>query len=160
MDFAYMSVFLNAFSPLAKKQIIENVYAPLPASLHIGFCILSTILFLVLYARRRQKKSIYTLIAIDLTLLARLSHDDYTILIVALAELILLAMIFVDSMKHWIEEKKKAEIEKALNSQDENEDEAEDVDDDIHSSEGGSLQGMEVVENPIDSAFDDDNTNL
>lgn len=95
---------------------LQNVHAPLPLPAHIAFCVIATALYIVQFKRKRINYYLYLLIAVNLTLVTQFSNEDYAVLAVAVAEIVLLVMAFLSSRKHkkalkqQEEKKKQAEI--------------------------------------------------
>lgn len=90
---------------------VQNVHAPLPLMAHILFCLIATALYIVQFKRKGLNYYIYLTIAVDLTLATQFYTQDYVILALAVAEIILLVMAFVSQHKN--KKKIKAENEKA-----------------------------------------------
>lgn len=88
----------------------QNVHAPLPLKAHIIFCLIATVVYLIQFKRRGLNYYIYLTIAVDLTLATQFYTQDYVIMSLGVAEVILLAMAFVSQFKN--KKKLKAEAEK------------------------------------------------
>lgn len=129
---------------MAQKMIIENVYAPLPLGLHLLFCAFATLLYLILFFRRKHKRYFYTMLAIDLTLLTQLGDNSFSILVIAVAEVVLLMMILVDYIKTTVEEKRIAEAAEAQQA--------------IAEAEAAEQEGAEAVEDTADETAETDGT--
>lgn len=86
---------------------LQNVYAPLPLGMHIGFCVLATVLYAVLYMRRRKPSYLCLLVAVDLTIVTQFLTHSAVIATLFAAEVCLLAACVVFSIK--ASKQKKAE---------------------------------------------------
>lgn len=108
--------------------MIENIYAPFPFPLHLGFCIFAT-LFLILQLYR--KKNIYyilLMLGIDLTLTTQYTQNEKIVLILGIVELILLIWIIISMIIVSNKKKKNNKAEdKALHEHDELFNEADDI---------------------------------
>ena len=78
---------------------LQNVYAPLPLGMHIGFCVLATILYAVLYMRRRKPSYLCLLAAVDLTVVTQFWTHSAVIATLFAAEVCLLTACIVFSYK-------------------------------------------------------------
>lgn len=99
---------------MGSNFLIENVYAPLPFGFHLGFCILATIVYGISFARKKQKRYFYLLLAIDVTLLTQLGDNVYSILIIVIAEVVLIMMAIVDYVKFRVEQKSLEQAKAAM----------------------------------------------
>ena len=79
---------------------LQNAHAPLPLTAHIIFCVIATFVYIIQYTRKSLNYYLYLLIAVDLTILTQFFEQDYFIIILGVAEIILLAMAFVSSRKN------------------------------------------------------------
>ena len=52
-------------------QGLQNVYTPFPFKMHLGFCIIATILYLIQFYRRGSFHYLVLMAAIDLTFLTQ-----------------------------------------------------------------------------------------
>ena len=94
------------------NETVQNVHAPLPLTAHMVFCAIATILYIVQYNTKKNKYYIYLLIAVDLTLVTQFYTQDYVIVAVAVAEIILLVMAFLSQRRYKKQLKLEAEREK------------------------------------------------
>lgn len=78
---------------------MQNIYAPLPLSAHLVFCVLATLLYAVLFNRRGKKHYLIMMIAIDLTLMTQFWTDKMVIFALGIVELILIIMAIVLAVK-------------------------------------------------------------
>lgn len=104
---------MDMISILASNNI-QNVHAPLPLVAHILFCVIATALYIVQYQRKKINYYIYLLIAVDLTLMTQFFTQDYVILAIAVAEIILLVMAFVSQWNYKKQQKMAMERKKQL----------------------------------------------
>ena len=90
-----------SFSEIAllSSRGLQNIHAPLPLPMHIVFCLLATLLYIVQFARKNYNYYLYLILAVDLTILTQFFEQDYVILVLGIAEIILLVMAFVSSRK-------------------------------------------------------------
>lgn len=93
---------------------IQSRFAPLPFKLHILFCVLSTILFLILYLRSKNIKEIYWLLICDTTVILQFYGDKITAIGVAICEIVLFALLGYEVFRQKKEKKnsEKSESEK------------------------------------------------
>lgn len=112
---------------MRSNLLIENVYAPLPFGFHLGFCILATIVYGISFARKKQKRYFYLLLAIDVTLLTQLGDNVYSILVIVIAEIVLLLMAIVDYVKFKVEQKSLEQAKAAMTNAQAQEDVAEEI---------------------------------
>lgn len=112
---------------MRSNLLIENVYAPLPFGFHLGFCILATIVYGISFARKKQKRYFYLLLAIDVTLLTQLGDNVYSILVIVIAEIVLLLMAIVDYVKFKVEQKSLEQAKAAMANAQTQEDVAEEI---------------------------------
>lgn len=115
--------------------MLENIYAPMPFSTHIIFCIIATIFYFIQYKRKGFKHYIYLILAIDSTIFTQFYNDSVVMFVLGFEEAILLVMIIFSMTKISIEHKKEF---KALTAMD-------------------NIRKAEIpVENPVDEAFSDE----
>lgn len=103
--------YLANLAALSKSQV-QNVHAPLPLSAHIAFCVIATAVYLIQFKRKNQNYYLYLTIAVDLTLATQLFTQDYVILALGIAEIILLAMALISNIRYKKQLKISAEKEK------------------------------------------------
>ena len=78
---------------------LQNVYAPLPLGIHIGFCIIATIVYALLYMRRRSYNYLCLLAAVDLTIVTQFFPEDGVITALFIVEIGLLAACVIYSVR-------------------------------------------------------------
>lgn len=92
---------------------LQNRFAPLPKNLHLLFCGLATVLFIILYLRYKKLNDILWLIVCDLTIILQFYGDKVTAFVIGICEVILLAVIFTEFVKNKKAEMAKKAAEKA-----------------------------------------------
>lgn len=90
---------MNGFMALTADSV-QNIHAPLPLTAHIAFCIIATLLYIVQYKRLRLNYYIYMTIAVDLTLATQFFTENYVIMVLGIAEVILLVMAYISNRKY------------------------------------------------------------
>ncbi|MBR1423262.1 MAG: hypothetical protein IJ571_07480 [Ruminococcus sp.] len=123
---------------------LQNVYAPLPLGIHIGFCIIATAVYAALFARRRGYNYLCLLAAVDLTLLTQFFTDDSFITALFIVELGLLAASAIYSFRA---SRAKKEQKAAADNKDEETEAAE---------EKAEASSEEPEDTEIDSDAEDD----
>ena len=88
----------------------HSIIFPLPLSIHIGFVILSVILLILCYMKRKYTYELYMLVGIVSTLFIYICKEKSYFYILGLEEIILLILTIVDMAKV---SKALAEAEKA-----------------------------------------------
>lgn len=78
---------------------LQSRFAPVPRGLHIIFCIFATILFIILYIRNKKLSDIYWLLICDTTLILQFYSDKITATVIGIFEVILLALVIIESHK-------------------------------------------------------------
>ena len=92
-----MILLLEIFAEESGK--LQNVYAPLPLGVHIGFCLIATALYIVLFQRRKTYNYLCLLAAVDLTLIPQFATQSAVIGTLFFVEIALLAASCVFSYK-------------------------------------------------------------
>ncbi len=77
----------------------HSIRFPLPFEIHLGFVIISVILLILCYLRRRHAYELYMLIGVASTMLVYLSEAKPFFYILGLEEFILLGMTVYDMVK-------------------------------------------------------------
>ena len=88
----------------------HSIIFPLPLSVHIGFVIISVILLILCYIKRKYTYELYMLVGIVSTLFIYICKEEPYFYILGLEEIILLILTIVDMAKV---SKALAEAEKA-----------------------------------------------
>lgn len=94
----------------------HSIIFPLPLSIHIGFVIVSVILLLLCYKKRKYTYELYMLVGIVSTLFIYVCKEKPYFYILGLEEMILLALSIIDMAKV---SKAAAEAEKAAEAAEE-----------------------------------------
>ncbi len=87
--------------------VLQSRFAPLPMHLHIIFCVLATVLFIVIYLRNKKLSNIFWLLICDATLVLQWYGDKTTALGVGICEIVLFVLLVLELRKE-----KKADAEK------------------------------------------------
>ena len=132
------------FSDMTSEGL-QNVYNPLPLKMHIGLCIIATVLYLIQYRRRGSWHYILLMIGIDLTYLTQTSLCYKTGFIPALgvAEGLILAGALVTYKQFSKKEKEKRAAAAAA---------ADEADERRKAVE---KEQAKIDKNVVDSAFED-----
>lgn len=72
---------------------LSSRFAPIPKELHLGFCVFATIVFLIIFMRRRTVSSIIWALICDTTAILQFYDDSNTAFAVGLCEVVLLGML-------------------------------------------------------------------
>lgn len=79
-------------------MIPNNIYAPFPFPLHLGFCIFSTLFLIIQFYRKKHLYYILLILGIDLTFVTQfneITDNDKLILAIGIAEFVLLLAIII-----------------------------------------------------------------
>ncbi len=96
----------------AQMSELRSRFTPLPAKLHIIFCLLATVIFLVHYFRRKKVSSLIWILICDSTVILQFYSDRRTAIAVGICEIVLFAVLFKVWFVEYRERKKAAEEEK------------------------------------------------
>lgn len=77
----------------------HSIKFPLPFGIHLGFVIVSVILLILCYAKKKHKYELYMLIGVASTMLVYIADTDPVFYILGLEEIILFIMTVVDMSK-------------------------------------------------------------
>lgn len=69
---------------------VQNVYIPLPSNLHIGFCVIATIVYILEVYRKRSPHYLLLMLAVDATLLMQVFPNSTMVVVLAVLEVLLL----------------------------------------------------------------------
>ena len=75
--------------------MIENLYAPFPLTLHVVFCVFSTLFLIIRFFNKRNVYYILLTVGIDLTILTQFFQNEKLILTLGIIELIILILVIV-----------------------------------------------------------------
>ena len=133
---------------------LQSRFAPLPKNMHIVFCIIATVVFLLLYIRKRKIVDFLWLFVCDLPLILQFYGDARTAAVVGVCEVVILVAIFV----FWLQERKSAKDEQndSENSEVDDNDNVDDLKDveQAVKTERSKLAGNDGDDNVITQAFD------
>lgn len=96
---------------------LSSRFTPMPTGLHLGFCVFATIIFLIIFLRRKTVSSLIWMLICDTTAILQFYYDPKTALAVGICELIMFVVLFFVSAREKKEQKKRAaelESKKAL----------------------------------------------
>lgn len=77
----------------AQAAELRSRFAPMPVGLHVGFCIFATVVFLLIYMRKRTLSSILWILICDATIILQLYGDAATATAVGICEIVLFAIL-------------------------------------------------------------------
>lgn len=142
-----MVTLLQAFA-------LQNRFAPLAKNLHIIFCCLATVLFIILYFKYKKLSDALWLIACDLTIILQFYGDKFTAGVIGVCEIILLAFIFIEYLKTAKAERAKKAAEKSAENASNEQDDLKDVEKAVKSER--SKLASDSEDDIISNAFDDE----
>lgn len=125
---------------------LQSRFAPLPMHLHIIFCVLATVLFIVIYLRNKKLSNIFWLLICDATLVLQWYGDKVTALGVGICEIVLFVLLVLELRKE-----KKADAEKTSEKNGDVVDELKDIEK-VVKSERKAIMNEEA--DFIDEAFE------
>ena len=92
---------------------MQNIYIPLPLGMHIGFCIIATIVYILEIYRKKSRHYIFMMLAVDATLLMQVFPNSTMVVILAIIEALLLGaagvMAYMEHKKNKLEQQAEAE---------------------------------------------------
>jgi hypothetical protein len=94
---------------LSDSTTMQNIYTPLPMSVHFVFCLIATFIYLAQYARKGSVHYLLVMAAIDATFITQINSSEVVITCLFVAEIILLVFAAIYSHKF---NKKQKELEK------------------------------------------------
>lgn len=146
----------------AETVELRSRFAPLPTGLHLGFCAFATVIFLLIYLRKKNLSSIIWMLICDATVILQFYGDSTTATAVGICEIILFAILAKVSFSEHMAaraEKKAAEAAKAAAETSEDSTESEpDERDDIAKLVKAERQKLNAdgKDDIISNAFEDD----
>lgn len=75
----------------ANQNMMQNVYTPLPMYVHLGFCIVASVVYLLQFYRKGSWHYITLMFAADLTFATQVYTGDWFIKVLFVVEMLLLA---------------------------------------------------------------------
>ena len=93
----------------AQLAELRSRFTPVPKGLHLGFCAFATVIFLMIYLRRKSVSSLIWILICDSTAILQFYNDRRTALAVGICEVILFAILFWVWLGEY-RERKKAEV--------------------------------------------------
>lgn len=92
---------------------MQNIYIPLPLGMHIGFCIIATIVYILEIYRKKSRHYFFMMLAVDATLLMQVFPNSTMVVILAIIEALLLGaagvMAYMEHKKNKLEQQAEAE---------------------------------------------------
>ena len=79
---------------------MQNVYTPLPFKVHLIFCLLATVLYIIQFYRKHSVYYLLIMIAIDLTFITQIWTNKPVIIGLFVAEVILILLAVISSFVH------------------------------------------------------------
>ena len=135
-------------------QALQNRCAPLPMNLHIGFCVLATLLFLLIYLRTKKLSNIYWLLICDATIILQWYGDPITAAGIGICEIVLFVILILELRKEKRADAQKAEAEQKAEGNAEPEDDLSDI------AKVVKNERKQIINEKIDvigEAFEDEN---
>lgn len=129
---------------------LQNRFAPLPLEMHIAFCAVATVLFVILFLRHKRMSDLYWLLACDTTLILQFYYDPVTATAVGICEVVLLALIVWEGVKE--SKVKKAEKLAKKEAEKNGEDEIDELDQLVKTERRAIMEENKV--DVIGDAFD------
>ncbi len=83
------------FEILDKLTPIEALYTPFKFNIHLIFCIIATIVYILQYKLKGNKNSLLYMIGIDLTFITQINAEPVTITTLAICEVFILLVAFI-----------------------------------------------------------------
>ena len=112
----------------AQTAELKSRFTPMPTGLHLWFCLFATLVFLVIFLRRKTVSSIIWIMICDTTAILQFYSDSKTALAVGICEIVLFAILIWVSFGEWKERKRREAEEAALEAESEDaEDNLEDI---------------------------------
>lgn len=93
-----MDVSVN-MNLLLSFSALQSRFAPFPKKLHVIFCIIATVAFIIIYFRTRKISNLLWMIACDTMLILQFYGDKATVTVIGILEVIVFSAIFVLYLK-------------------------------------------------------------
>ena len=78
---------------LAAAAELRSRFTPMPVGLHLGFCAFATVIFLLVFIRKKSVSSLIWAMICDATVILELYHDPRTATAVGVAEIVMFAIL-------------------------------------------------------------------
>ena len=108
---------------------LQSRFTPMPADLHIGFCIFATIVFLLIFLRRKTVSSLIWALICDATVILQFFSDPKTATAVGICEIALFAILIWICLGERKERKRREAEEAEAEASEKAEDEPDDLQD-------------------------------
>ena len=92
---------------LSAAAQLSSRFTPMPFGLHIGFCVFATIIFLIIFLRRKTVSSLVWLLICDATAILQFFPDRATATAVGVCEIFLFVVLFWTSANEKILQKRR-----------------------------------------------------
>lgn len=92
---------------LLSASVLRSRFVVMPFMMHLGFCILATVVFVAIFLRKKTISSLIWLLICDSTLILQFFGDKSTATAVLICEIFLFIMLFWASANERIAAKKK-----------------------------------------------------
>lgn len=133
---------------------VRSRFTPLPLNMHLWFCVYATVVFMIIFYRRKSVSSLIWALICDATLILQFYNDKYTAAAVFVCEVVMFAILAV----LWVRDKKAAKLKAAAEESSEQPDESEKEDnlEDIAKLVKTERDRLDNGGSIIDNAFEDD----
>lgn len=133
---------------------VRSRFTPVPLNTHLGICIYATVVFLIVFYRRKSVSSLIWALICDATLILQFYNDKYTAAAVFICEVVMFAILAV----LWVRDKKAARLKAAAEGAEEGSEvsHAEDNLEDIAKLVKTERDRLDNGGSIIDNAFEDD----
>ncbi len=88
-------------------SVLRSRFAPMPAWLHIGFCVFAAVVFGAIFIRKKTLSSLIWLLICDTTVVLQFYNDKISATAVAICEIFLFLILFWALANERIKEKKR-----------------------------------------------------
>ena len=145
---------------LVSAATLNGRFTPMPMGLHIGFCLFATVVFLIIFLRRKTISSLIWLLICDATAILQFFPDKSTATAVGICEIFLLVILFWTSTNERIEKKRRKLKEAVADAEDPDEEFDEPLPEDRHDIQQLiESETANIADNSggvIENAFEDD----
>ena len=137
---------------------LQSRFTPMPFGLHLGFCVFATIVFLLIFLRRKTVSSLVWLLICDATVILQFYHDKTTATAVGICEIFLFVVLFWTSTNERILAKRR-KLKEAVTEEEDPDDEDPLPEDRGDIEQLIRSESMNIADNSggvIENAFEDD----